>query len=115
MARYSLNYYESLFPTRGPGFEELVEALAQELEDYARDLSVGVDAGWGASELARVRHSHRPLVVNLGLHDLEDLEGRVAGALGSGLDASGAVTAFVDEARSLARELRSELPGRPFT
>lgn len=108
MARYSLNYYESLFPDRGPGWEELVEALAQELGDYAREVSEGCRVGWGPDDLARVRHSHRPSVVNLELHVLADLETNLAAALGTNREAAEA-TAFVDEARALARELRSEL------
>lgn len=110
MARYSLTYYESLFPEKGPAYDELIEALAQELEDYAREVTEVASQGWGGSDLARVRHSHRPTVENLGLEALASLEVRLMSAPAfPSRDGGSVVQAFVDEARALARELRSEL------
>lgn len=109
MERYTLNYYQSLFSSEGAEFAELVEALAQELEDYAREVSEAAP-GWGQGDLARARHSHRPMVVNLGLETLAALETRLTAAKPEALGP--AVEAFVAEARSLARQLRTELSSR---
>ena len=76
----SLEYFDTIFGARGPEFWELVDALVAELQSYAEDLGPLV-ASRDRAGLARLRHSHRPLVENLGLKELAAIEQTLRTAL----------------------------------
>jgi HPt (histidine-containing phosphotransfer) domain-containing protein len=79
----SLEYFDSIFDGRGPEFWELVAALEVELASYGDELHQAV-AARDQEALARLRHSHRPLVRNLGLEELAALEQHLRLALEAG-------------------------------
>jgi hypothetical protein len=79
----SLDYFDRIFDRRGAEFWELVAALEDELTSYAADLGPLVAARDGAG-LARLRHSHRPLVENLRLAGTRSLEQELRQALDEG-------------------------------
>jgi len=106
MPKYSLVYFEDLFGGRNPGFWELIGALAEELDGYARELPQAVNQGPEA--VARIRHDHRPAVVNLGLEDLCAREEALKRALEAGDVPPALVQGITDEAASVAQALTSE-------
>jgi len=113
---YSLRYYEQLFDGRTTEFWELVSALEQQLEAYAADLSK-VLATKDRAALARLRHTHRPMIENLALVSLKALEAEVKRALDEDLSSQilqDLADQFALEARSVARSLNAErFPNAP--
>ncbi len=104
---FPLEYYDRIFSRHGPEFWELVKALEDQLESYAGDLTAAV-AGRDATVLSRLRHSHRPAVINLRLTRLRALETEIADAIGQNapkpqLDAL--VGRFTAEVRNVALSL----------
>lgn len=107
---YSLDYYDRIFGSLSPAYRELLQALADELEDYAACLAPVLSSA-DPQALSRLRHSHRPLVENLKLEGLRCLEERVQTALETGAPApvlAEAAAQLEAEARSLAGLLISE-------
>lgn len=113
---YRLTYYDRIFPSRGPAFWELVSALADELDDYAQSIDRWEPLGTEA-DLARLRHSHRPLVLNLELTALASLEAdlRVAAAVPGSRDRRPAAEALAALARQTSEALRAEVCGHAVT
>lgn len=112
---YSLEYFDRIFGQRGPEFWELLTALEEQLESYANDLRPVV-AARDSSALARLRHTHRPLVENLGLSRLQALEGEIREAVESGAPDErlrSLAERFEGYARALARDLSGERKGPP--
>ena len=104
---FSLEYYDRIFGHRGPEFWELMLALEEQLESYADDLGP-VLAARDRRALTRLRHSHRPLVLNLKLNRLHSLEAQIAEAVEQGtsnvpLDVLSGL--FQEEAHNLAHRL----------
>lgn len=81
---FSLEYYDKIFGRRSPEFWALVAALEDELESYARELPNAV-ASRDREALSRLRHSHRPAIVNLRLGQLRSLEAELLAAFEAGL------------------------------
>lgn len=81
---FSLEYYDRIFGRRGPQFWALVSALEEELESYAEELPTVVTSR-DRTALARLRHAHRPVLVNLRLDHLRALETQVMAALDANL------------------------------
>ena len=104
-----MEYYDRIFGDRSPAYDELIQALADELEDYAASLGPTLKTG-DPEVLARLRHSHLPLVENLKLSGLQAWEAEVKNALEAGMSRSKLAdleSRFVQEARTLASALIS--------
>lgn len=108
VAQPSLAYYDRIFGhVRGPAFWELVDALAEELDEYANAVTGATLDGPTAAAL---RHAHQPLVQNLGLGTLAEAEQRLKAAV----DAPGAsaaresAEALASVARQTAQTLRDQ-------
>ena len=104
---FSLEYYDRIFGRRGREFCELVEALAVQLESYVDDLGPLL-AARDRPSLSRLRHSHRPMVLNLRLERLRAVEAEIVGALDveaptEQMDVL--ARRFADEARTILRGL----------
>lgn len=109
---YSLAYYERIFGgVRGPTYRELVDALADELDDYASAVEAWARTGAPAEALASLRHAHRPLVLNLALNDVRTLEDQLrlaAEAQDPALEVLGGELAALT--RATAQALRGKAP-----
>lgn len=108
---YSLAYYLNILGGRTGAFVELVEALADELEDYALTAAGPLSRGGDPGALGRLRHSHRPLVLNLKLDRLAVLEDEARRAVAEGLpdqDLGVLAGRIAAECQAVARALRDD-------
>ena len=107
---YSLAYFDRIFGRRGPEFWELVAALEDQLGAYAADLREAL-AARDADALSRLRHTHRPVVENLELEDLLDLEQEARRSVEEGASDDGLASLadrFAGRLQNLARALGEE-------
>jgi len=104
---FSLEYYDRIFGRRGPEFWELVSALSEELEKYAQDLGQALRSR-DRESFTRLRHTYRPVVLNLDLTNLRALETEIAQAFATEEPAemlAALASQFHDEAQDIARVL----------
>lgn len=103
-----MEYYDRIFGARTDTYRELLEALADELVDYAETLGPTLSCG-DPGALSRLRHAHRPMVENLRLSALQQWEDELRQAVGDGnpQQAAQAAARLVEEARAAAAELTS--------
>lgn len=106
---YSLEYYDRIFGSRTPAYEELLQALSEELLEYADSLGPTLEMDDPVA-LSRLRHAHRPLVENLGLLPLYQVEEDLRRAVEEGRRSQvvGLAARLIEEARAVAAELTSE-------
>jgi HPt (histidine-containing phosphotransfer) domain-containing protein len=103
----SLEYYDRIFSRRGPEFRELVRALEEQLESYAKDLGGALASrDWGT--VSRLRHSHRPAILNLRLNRVQALETEIAEAIANEApiaELEALAQRFATEVRNVTRSL----------
>ncbi len=104
---FSLEYYDRIFRRRTPEFWELIAELSRELQVYAENLERALLAQ-DRQEFSRLRHSYRPVILNLELGNLRSLETAIAQAFEE--EASAELLAalalrFRDQAEDVARTL----------
>lgn len=101
-----LSYYQRIFGSGHPGWAGILGALADELDSYG-DLVGPRVLEQDAVGLTKLRHEHHPLVVNLGLVDLQGLETQLRESLGeSGGEQETLVRTFSELCHRSARVLR---------
>ncbi len=110
---FSLDYYDHIFGERGEEFWELVQAVRDELERYPEELARAAGSR-DLQALSRLRHAHRPMMINLSLEDLRTLETNVDGAIRTGAPSeqlSLLVEEFEHRARTVVQDLDGLIPG----